>query len=355
MKQALEELEEFEPPTSDVQLYTRHLLGHVPTWMEHELFPKTGSEGFGGMPPGKCSQPDPIPAVIERPLYPLEICWYQLARVERCTYHDVGIRAAIKTWPASRKILHLEGVLAQEDLAYFVSKRSLAEFGETALHVVSALVQLQERSDELRAQGLANPPRGVFPMLSLDALETGNAPEIVSNAVLGYAASCVFAGDVRAYDELITVAECELADHSAFKRMTAALLGRDVRDGGSYVVLANYLSQLRNGADALTPIELFTIQCHLLAWLRNSGFHESLAVPFGEWITLTWQRICQEERFRLHRPSTTVPAIEDSLTNQSTHGLATAARVLLAADEAVGSRLAGEFRELIAEMAEAGS
>jgi hypothetical protein len=354
LKQALEELEKFEPPATDLQKYTRHLIGHVPTWMEQELFPSAVRQEFAALAPGKCSQPDPIRAVLERPIYPIEVCWYQLARVERRANQDVGIRAAVSAWPNTRKILFLEGLLSNADVGYFTRNRRLADFKEAILDDASSLVQLATRGAELRGKNFSNAPRGTIERLPLTAMETSEARAVISTAVIGYALSCVLAGDTGGYDELINLDNGDLAQHSAFQGVVS-ILGAQKPNGDGILSIAEYLAQLRAGEDRLTPAQLFTIQCHLLTFLRNPLLGESLAIPFADWICRTWRRIIEEQRFRLRQPATTTPSIEGAIADPNTHGRGKAASVLLAADEAVGSRLSIEFKKVLTDMVKAGT
>lgn len=352
-KQALEELQPFEPPKTDVQRYTRQLIGHVGTWLDKELFPVPGWDGYSALAPGKCSQPDPIPAVLERPLYPLEVCWYQLASIERRMNLDVGIRAAIKGWPDSRKIVSLEGTLPADDLSYFTRRRDLAGFQEALLDNVSALLELARRSSELRTKDFNTAPRGTIPRLPLAATEAGDGPVLVSAGVMAYALSCVLAADRAAYGALLAL-QGDIARHSAFKRLANVLSGTEKPDADPTLQLAGLLARLHLSNDDLVPAELFRIQCHLCNWLRSPMLSPALAEPFAEWVSRTWKKILDEERFRLRQPAATTPAIEAALVDTDRRGLRKAAAVLLAADEAVGAPLSVDFRNLLVEVARAG-
>jgi hypothetical protein len=351
-KQALEELQPFEPPKTDVQRYTRQLIGHVGTWLDKELFPAPGWDGYSALAPGKCSQPDPIPAVLERPLYPLEVCWYQLTSIERRMNLDVGIRAAIKAWPDSRKIVSLEGTLPTDDLAYFIRKRDLAGFQEALLDNVSGLMELARRSSELRTKDFNNAPRGTIPRLPLAAMEVADGPVVLSAAVMAYALSCVLATDGAAYEGLLAL-QGDVAEHSAFKGLVNVLSGAEKPGADPTLQLAGFIARLHSSNDDLLPTELFRIQCHLCSWLRSPMLAPALAEPFAEWVCRTWKKILDEQRFRLRQPAVTTPAIEAALVDPNARGLRRAAVVLLAADEAVGSLLSVEFREVLAGVARA--
>jgi hypothetical protein len=119
--------------------------------------------------------------------------------------------------------------------------------------------------------------------------------------------------------------------------------------------LAEYLAQLRAGEERLTLAQLFTIQCHLSTFLRTPLVGEPLAIPFADWICGTWRRILDEQKFRLRRPATTTPSIEEAIADADTRGRGKAASILLAADEAVGSRLSIEFRKVLADIVKAGT
>jgi hypothetical protein len=228
-KQALEELQPFEPPKTDVQRYTRQLIGHFGTWLDKELFATPGWDGYSALAPGKCSQLEPIPAILARPLYPLEVCWYQLASIERRMNLDVGIRSAIKAWPDGRKIVSLEAMLLGDDIGYFMRRRDLARFQEAALDNVSAFMELPKRSEELATKDFNVAPRGGIPRLPIDAMEAGDGPVLISALILGYAFACVLASDQQALDDLLAM-DGDLAKHAAFKRLVPALSGKTKSD-----------------------------------------------------------------------------------------------------------------------------
>ena len=353
LRQALEELAQFDPPVTDAQRYTRHLIGHVPVWMENELFPPTVRQEFQILAPGKCSQPDPIPVVLERPIYPIEVNWYQLARVELRTDQDVGIRATIKAWPDARKILSLEGVLSNADVGYFMRNRRLGDFKEALLDEASSLILLAAAGTKLRDESFNDATRGAFERLPLSSLQSGDTPAIIFIGVLGYALSCLIAGDTSSYDELLALDTCDLAKHPVFREAASALAGQKKPDDDTRLRMAQYFAQLRGGEDDLTPLQLFTTQCHTLVFLRHPLLEEALMIPFADWMCRSWLRILAEETFRLRRPSATVPLVQAAISNSDKVGCAKAASILLVADEAVGSPLSTEFRQQFSDMARA--
>lgn len=350
IKLALEELAAAEPATMPDQLYTRHLIGHVPTWMDHELFGTKEIQLSNSLAPGKCSQPEPIPAVLDRPLYPLDVCWYQLARVEKRADVDAGVRSSIKCWPNSRKIAALEIVLANDDLQSAIRSRNLDEFVDLIFVEISAMAEMAAKSGQFRAEGLMNASKGTFPLLTAEQHETQQAFSIIAIGVFSFALSCVLAEDWEGFDALINLSDTRLDREAAFQRVIAELKGTSSSSTDNILVLSKYLHQLRAGEDQLTPRELFTIQCRLLHWLSTSNDSRGLYTRFSAFVRNSWRRIIDNQSFLLSSPMSSGPQLERALESEIDSSFSYAARVLLAANEAVGSPLSQDFRSLISDL-----
>lgn len=350
-RQALEEVEKREPPTTPNEIYTRHLIGHIPVWMDHELFDSEHLSQYRDLAPGKCSQPDPIPAVLERPIYPLDICWYQLCRVELLSDQDAGIRAQLRSWPDHRKITSLEILLACEDLGRVIRNRTIDALPGALRAELAGLAEMARNGNDFKERGLEKPDRGVFPKLLDDEIEEGERRTVIANTILAFALSCLLHNDQATFDQLTSLDGNHGLGRAVYPSIAAVLARRAVPNASPHLRLAAYMAQLRHEPEQLTPIDFFAMQAQIFGWLTASMRDQGLGSIFSQWITTTWQKIIVEERFRLHSPVTTVPQLEKALSTD-TKDFKKAAIILLAAEVAVGFKLSPELRNTISNAAE---
>lgn len=344
IKQAIEELERIEPPAIPILIQTRHLIGHVPAWMNERLSGSVQASPNFTLPMGKCSQQEIIPAILDRSLYPLDLLWYQLAEIELRANLDLGIRSSIKAWPDERKILSMEFMLAKEDLDRAIRLRDVDKFQSAVVSEITALDGMTPRAKELKAEPLTKLSRGAFPPLS--NLDGPLAGTLIHDAVVAFALFAFLTKDEDALTRLLALKDGTVAQHPVFKA-TVALLGEGEKAGTS---LAGYLYRMRTEKD-LSPNDVFRIQCQFLQWLAQSAMtSRPLNSLLAAWVKKTWLQIIDEQRFRLRVPFSTVPLIEKALASEPSDNLSYAARVLLAADEAVGVQLSTDFHKLLRDI-----
>ena len=99
----------------------------------------------------------------------------------------------------------------------------------------------------------------------------------------------------------------------------------------------------------MEPRNLWEVGLRLFEKARQSRFRNALVPLLAAWLVEQWSRIIANELFRLTRPMQTVPPIEASLAGGKISE-ARIASLLLTTAEAVGSRLAAEYEELLKEI-----
>jgi hypothetical protein len=97
---------------------------------------------------------------------------------------------------------------------------------------------------------------------------------------------------------------------------------------------------------AIIPDDLYKTALIFIQEIARSNFKKVLSYYFEQWLRQHWAVVLDQQRFHLRSPSTTVPTIEAVLQSQE-RGLAWSARLLLAAEPAVPTRLDQSFRDFL--------
>jgi hypothetical protein len=160
MKQALEEVARFDPPMPPLEHCTRALICHVPTWMDDELFKNNGMTSFAGLPPGVCSRSEVHQSLLDRPLGPVDVSWYQLAMVEQRSDVDGGVADVIEAWPPERRVTSLEAPLAKRRIDRAIRNLELVDFDAKLRAYASCRAHLSANATVLRVQPLPPNPWG---------------------------------------------------------------------------------------------------------------------------------------------------------------------------------------------------
>ena len=288
----------------------------------------------------------PPPRWSNRADYPIEICWYQLASLERLCDIDVGVSSAIQDWEDTRKFLGMEIIEATGDLGSSIRRRRLPQFAVALNREISALRLLSnEGSALLNVMDPVNARRGGIPTAGL-ADRDAEASVTIEVAVIGYALSCVCAGDGAAFNELLNMTG-ELSELDEFRKLQSVFSGNAITAENSHSLLCQYLRRCMVERDSVEPAELFVFQCQLLAWLRRTIFNEELASLLCKWVASEWDGISRNQTFKLRRPSSTVPKLATALQSNTHSSFARAASILLAAEEATGVQLDSTFRQIL--------
>lgn len=355
MKQALKEVARFDPPASQLEYCTRVLICHVPSWMDNELFPSSGTCDFSSLPPGACSRSEINHALLDRRLAPVDVCWYQLAMVEQKSACDEGVTDTIVAWPPERRITSLEAPLTKVLMDRAIQSLSLADLNTKLLAYASSMAHLSANAVALRDSNLYQPSLGAIPSLSVTDLDAAVPRLITVNAVLAFALVSILTRANDKYDGLVDLLRRSFAASAALSSIATHLAGdlspdseREASD-----IIARLAAQLRARGDDLDPDEVFVAQCRLLDWLRHHEFKDIVAPPLLTWTRETWFQIVEQQRFRLRSPNTSVPSILAALRVEGAP-VQVISKTLLAAENAVQSNLHPEMRAAMEGLAETG-
>jgi hypothetical protein len=111
------------------------------------------------------------------------------------------------------------------------------------------------------------------------------------------------------------------------------------------LAVADEIRKTANGTP-LIPDDLYKTALIFIQGIARSNFKKVLSGYFEQWLRHHWTVFLDQQRFNLRSPSTTVPPIEAALRSQE-RDLAWSARLLLAAEAAVPTRLDQSFRDFL--------
>ena len=97
-KDTLLSLAAVEPDSNLQAAHSHRVIRHAILWLKAKVEGRDvriADEPIT-MLPGACSNPEPVPAIAERLLGPIDFAWYMLAEVELTSSLDVGVREIVK-------------------------------------------------------------------------------------------------------------------------------------------------------------------------------------------------------------------------------------------------------------------
>jgi hypothetical protein len=344
MMEALRGIEEFAPPKSPLEHCTRALISHVPPWMEYELF-KEGRPYQ--LPPGICSRSEPHQPLLERPVPPIDIGWYQLANIEQKLGLDVGATKAIEAWPNEKRITVMEALFAKTRIDRSVADLDVPGLERDLRSYASSMEYLNANRATIRQADPLEPARGAVLKLPL---EGQIASGMAANALLSFALIAIIRATWNTAEELIQRLRSTFPGSAKLMAICSALEGADTTCQDASEIVARLLARLRANADDLDPDDTFIVQCRLFDWSRQTGFLPVIAPALLAWMRERWQRISEHQCFLLRNPRTTAPEILAALSGDGTPANIIA-KALLAAESAVRTPLHDDMRALLVSLA----
>jgi hypothetical protein len=319
------------------------------------LWAKSQIEGDGtkidgkpiGMLPGTCSNPEPLAAIRESPLAPLDVAWYKLTEAEIAAGADVGIAETLYSKLAGGPIPITEAALRKQRIATAIARLDPLSFAKHLWGWLEGIAFLQE--ERHAPLDVLSPGRGEIPPVVRGALANDDLIQATAvDANLAFCIVAVFEGRADA----ITVLECRLTDEFGNEFPGAALFKHWRGDAAVLSpldkVCANGVGLLRKG-EHFEPPRLWEIGLRLFEKGRQSWFKLEVTPVLAKWMRAQWRRVLAEERFRLSQPTVTVPGIEAILAKQD-NDVSFVAALLLATSPAVRASLAATYRDLLKGM-----
>jgi len=224
-REALEALGSIDPDASLRAAYCHRVVRHAVLWTKSRV-ERTEVEIGGkpiGMEAGACSNPDPLPAIREMPLGPIDLGWYMLAEVETAARVDVGIVTGLNNRLTQGPIPFMESGLRAQKMQVYVDSLDAGKFTaylnayvEAATYMVKEAGRLKDSFDVLARE------RGQVPTLVMSEPFDPVTESIASDAIIAYAIRAALAGRRGAMLELEAALEsgfstdfpgCRVFDH----------------------------------------------------------------------------------------------------------------------------------------------
>ena len=358
LAEALEALAGINPEATLRAAYCHRVIRQAALWVKSRIEGRTiksGGQPFR-MEAGTCSNPDPLPAIRELPLAPIDIAWYMLAEAETVADLDVGITATLDDRLAQGPIPILEVGLRIKTIQTCIDKLDSSGFATNFATYVEAAVYLLEEGARLMATSdLLAQARGQIPKLVKNGPFDPAAEQAAKDAILAYGIRSALAGQPqpKAMTELETALEGQFSgpfpgksvfDHWNEKSALPAKLDQTVVSAIK-VLLQN---------DHIEPDVFWMAGLCFFNWINQSSFKPFLTPRLAAWLRVGWKRRLTAEAFRLSSPRQTVPPIEEVLAIPVDDS-SFIAKLILAASEAVRSPLTAAYRNSLKAMAEEAS
>ena len=351
LARAIEGLRSIDPDETLRAAYCHRIVRHTVLWVQSKM---AGTRAMvAGQPqvmkPGICSNPDPPEAIRELPLGDVDVAWYMLAKAEVVSDVDLNIFATIGDRLAGDPIPVMELDLRTKVMQKAIDTLNVESFVTNfAGYVESAAHALREQTEMAEFDPLA-PRRGRASRLPELEHADPAAEEAAKDPIVSFMLGSALAGR----PELITLLRATLGSRLSDWFPGGQLLGAEKVDKVPVtrleIVCLNSIALLLR-SDYVSPGEILAAGIGIFDWNCRSNFGLGLAEALSRWLRAQWQRIVTSEAFRFVRPWQTVRVIRDALA-VGTSDRAFAARLLLAAADAVGIALDSGHRDRLEEAA----
>ena len=140
-------------------------------------------------------------------------------------------------------------------------------------------------------------------------------------------------------------------DHPDFSRFFGLGQGSRETSQENTVLEIDLVAILKIRQGSLSPGELFKHCFYLLSALTHFEWGRFVESDWEDIVTSRWRSVVEDQRFALRVPNVTGPQIAAACDDQSSSGYRKAAKILLAAIEAVGARLPAGARGILEQIA----
>ena len=341
-------LETLDPDSSLRAAYCHRVIRHAVLWVEREVEghqPPVDNEPHQ-LPPGTCSNPEPLPAIREMPLATLDLAWYMLAHAEIQLGEDLGIVESLRGRLEKGPIPFFEVTLRTAWMQQAIRRNDVDLFVRHFPDWLDAGAYLREHAAAQRKSFNAlDPARGEIPPLSPTQRLDGALQTNAVDAVLGLLMVSVLAGRQDVTDHLKTRLCGEWGGNVPGLAIFEFLEGRKPPENNLDQVVAALIRGMRSG-NHLVPADVWGIGLRFFEKGRQSNFRYVIVPALAQWMRVQWSRIVSTEGFRLDHPVISVPSIQ-AVLNGATSDQQFIASLILVATDAVGMSLASDYRQIL--------
>jgi hypothetical protein len=350
---AVSELPSLVPDATLRTVYCHRVIRHAALWAKSRFDEQEIS--VDGKPvamlPGTCSNPEPLEAIREQPLAPIDFAWYMLAEAEIDANVDAGICTSLRRQLVNGPIQSSEITLRGHYITRDVRELDAGRFAEHLMPFIEAIAFMLSQGEALKQTwDVLDPTRSEIPTLAEGGAEIAQIKPIATDAVLAFCACAVLLGKGKKID---------LLEGALVEKLGQDFLGSHVfaycrnSDASTHADLdqtvARSIALLRTGAH-IEPRSIWGIGLRLYEKSRHSNFKKILVPRIAAWLRDEWTRIIKQESFRLDNPIRIVPVIEKALSRIDNDEVFLA-RLLLDASHAVNVNLSADYRSHLASIA----
>lgn len=355
LRDALQSLERFAPDSNLQSAHCHRLVRHTVLWLQAKVLGRD-TEVAGepiAMRPGACSNPEPVPAIEQHPLGPIDFAWYTLAEIELANGLDVGVCGIVRQLGAQGHIPILEHAFRTHVLAAAIAAQNPVAFASRfADYLASATYCVTNRDAIRRAMNILDPHRVVIPALPRSGPYDPVTERYANHAILAYALHSLLDQGRDVARQLRDALKHELGSSYPGRLF---LDDPDVANTDDSDLDSEVGTLLRRCLKSRRPPPklVFLAGLRLLTWISDSPFNTTLTPLLKPWLTEHWGRILRTQALLLHSPRATIPPIVDALRSDL-EAERFAARLTLAAEPAVHASLMPTLRAQVQSLAEGG-
>jgi hypothetical protein len=285
------ELQAVDPKSSVRAANCRAIGHHVLLWLDQEATGEQITIENGETPqvyPGCVSNPEPHKDIGQRPVTPIEMGWYMLAKVECASGVNVGIADKIADRLPAGPCIEGQSVLVPALLSRALRNVDSAAFF-VALQAQLALFAYMSRQGAAKwSFDILNPTRGVVP--PLDRADAPTFENLAQLYVLAFLSACVFEQNATAFQSLLDSLGGPAVPPNDPDFLSAVTTG----EGGSGFngQLARLLMAAHRAAQdnkLLTPTENWMIGFKFAQLTDSIQEFRTLAPKAEAWMSRTWR------------------------------------------------------------------
>lgn len=355
LAEALDDLADLDPDSGLHAAHCHRVVRHTALWLQTRVDDQ--SVDIDGAPitmsPGMCSNPEPSKQISELPLGHIDFAWYILAQIEASSSFPPEIRDRLPERTRG-KLPAMEFDLRLRTMQAAIAALDVSALSDHCLEFAAVYVYVDSAGGLRRfSADPLNPEVHEIPPIDATSSHPALADIVVYQGMVAFAVQSLLQKDRVPGPPLTDGMEAYLGHgHPAIalfrKARQLSAAGNDIYDE-----LAALLPHF-GGPNAPSPDLLWLASARLLHWCQQT-IYSPVALPhLSSWLRKRWRRAVQTQRAVLRAPRHTVPPIERIL-DSGMDGTRFAAKLLLAAVDAVNMTLSADFRASLSQLADTGS
>lgn len=345
----LNDLDQLAPRSSLRATHCYKTIGQLIMWLNNEA---TGDydrikDAIYELPPGMCSNPEPHKGLQDLPMAPLDTAWYMLADAETRFYLNLGINDRLNERIGQQRIPMMELSLRRSRVVAAIEKQDNEAFLNSLQGWVDFRAYCLDNQDELYSTDLEDPIRRPISPASLQHLTDDTIRNTAEAAIFAYCFVRVLGpspeplAQFQGHWQSTMVANypgCALVQ----------VLGDPASVASTDRLQYGSLLGLLGSGERFSPPKLFLATLRFTEMSARSEFREIIEGLLDSWACVEWTQTIATQRFALVSPAVSIPPLEQAIEEQS--GVKRCVAIVLAAQNAVGQKLAAEFTSYLSDL-----